>query len=50
MSSYWDIHSGPAGGVVDGNRKGRFIHTHYEIRPWIKIDLLKEVLLPLQSN
>ena len=35
----------PASAVVDGNRYGRFIHTHYENRPWVKIDLLREVLL-----
>jgi hypothetical protein len=45
VSSIWDLYSGrPASVIADGNRKGRFVHTRYEVRAWFKIDLLKEVL------
>ena len=44
MSSRWSLHSGLASVAVDGNRRGRFAMTRYEIRAWVKIDLLKEVL------
>jgi hypothetical protein len=45
MSSFWKLHSGPASVAVDGKRSGVFLHTHYEYGSWVKIDLLKEVLL-----
>ena len=44
MSSRWPQFSGPASVAVDGNRGGRFAHTRYESRAWIRIDLRKEVL------
>jgi hypothetical protein len=45
MSSHWTTHSGPASVAVDGNRSGIFLQTNFEYGSWVKIDLLKEVLL-----
>ena len=45
MSSHDRRWGGPASDAVDGNRYGRFLYTNYENKPWVKIDLLTEVLL-----
>ena len=45
MSSNWGSYGGPASVAVDGKRDGAFAQTRYESRAWLKIDLLKEVLL-----
>ena len=42
MSSHWALLGGPASVAVDGDRDGKFAHTRYESRAWLKIDLLRQ--------
>ena len=43
VSSFYTKYSGPERVAVDGDRRGKLVHTEWQHEPWIKIDLEREV-------